>query len=753
MRTINILLSLLVFGIGCEVVVDEKNASEDAGSDETDAGAHSVLGAQTKSTIDKSGGEMQLGEMTLTVPEGALNDSIELGIKAVEPPVPIPEEYVQVSDVFECTPHGIKFDKPIQMEISYASESQRPHYVLRLDDRKDTSWSTIEFTSAKAGVASWEVEQFSFFVVVYEIERALSKPDASMDSAVEADSGVGGSGGSGGSIEILCGNGVIEGEEQCDDGNFDQRDGCTTLCEFSCETDSDCDDMNSCNGNEVCDEETHACDDSDESLEDGASCGASKSCWRGICVDDICGDGKVNDLEECDDGNLDPDDGCTPDCEFTCEDNSDCSGQDECLGDRVCEYHMCVGGEKLDDETPCEIKDARTKSFCGDADVDKDGWCMNGVCTCTDCGDGQVSGIEECDDGDLNGTSESSNNCSVNCRIVACRNGFVEGDEECDDGNDNALDGCDPDCRVEIFYRVSSAEIMRQSSTEFCRHQHNRLGEAFITGIELSQYGLENTYLSNEYREEKRDDGSENWLFQLSKMDDPSTRTSDDDILIGIYSGVAESAWQEGPPLDFPFLLESSDVEDDLPVWSVPAELSGAGRITSKEPTDVQIPFFGGRILMRDAMFLTILDMQNLSVPSSPPDIADTVKIPETAGWVYPPQGILCGAISSLHNIPLSSQIADVCCNKYGEKYRGCADGEEPGVDCATLADLLEGGCSVFFALPSGTCGDPETDLRRWIVYPVQADVDTDDDGENDSFSAAFAFEATRVRVAGTTNN
>ncbi|MCC6874961.1 MAG: putative metal-binding motif-containing protein [Sandaracinaceae bacterium] len=57
-----------------------------------------------------------------------------------------------------------------------------------------------------------------------------------------------------------CGNSVVDGTEQCDDGmDGDDADGCTDTCEFTCESDADCSDDDVCTGIEACDTETHQC--------------------------------------------------------------------------------------------------------------------------------------------------------------------------------------------------------------------------------------------------------------------------------------------------------------------------------------------------------------------------------------------------------------------------------------------------------------------------------------------------------------
>lgn len=591
-----------------------------------------------------------------------------------------------------------------------------------------------------------------------------------------------------------CGNGKVEDLEQCDDADFDQRNGCTTLCEFSCEDDSQCDDMNDCNGVETCDLETHACDDSDEPLEEGDACGAQgedKSCWKGVCVFNICGDGKQTENEACDDGDLDPDDGCTPLCEFTCEDNSDCSGKDECLGDRVCENHKCVGGDELDDKTPCEIKDSRTKSFCGDTDVDKDGWCMGGVCTCTDCGDGQVDGIEECDDGSLNGTPDSPHNCSVNCRVVACQNGTVEGDEECDDGNDRRLDGCDTECKFEFAHRFSSMAILKDVDIpEWCVHQDNRFAEAFaeevmIMGmVPLNILDVVNRQLSLQMAQ-----GDNAYVMHIMNSDDISMQTADDDVTLGFYQGYPYTNMDD--PVDTPFVIQASQVDPDtrLPAeyHSIEAEQTGGGRLFSKEPATLELfGFTGSTYLMYDFMMQLVFDLDTLSIPNAEPLVArDTIKVsedlkvPEESG--VNPMGTYCGAIEAgATNQPIVDMdfnrmsagaggfgpMASFCCKNTGPepgtKYRACPLDEdyELGKDCDSVSLLIQQGCTVCIDMTDleniagvldvgSNCALMEDDPDQCfkIINGIAFDVDSDGDGDNDTWSALFGFSAVRTRI------
>jgi cysteine-rich repeat protein len=88
-----------------------------------------------------------------------------------------------------------------------------------------------------------------------------------------------------------CGNGVLEPNEDCDDGNNSDGDGCSKTCETVC------------GDGKVVGKES--CDDGNKI--DGDGC--SKTC------ETVCGDGKVVGKESCDDGNKVDGDACTNACQ------------------------------------------------------------------------------------------------------------------------------------------------------------------------------------------------------------------------------------------------------------------------------------------------------------------------------------------------------------------------------------------------------------------------------------------------------
>lgn len=92
----------------------------------------------------------------------------------------------------------------------------------------------------------------------------------------------------------VCGNGIVEPTEQCDDANEDNDDGCNVICLFPI-----------C-GNGVL-ELYEECDDNDNDDSDG--------CTKD-CLYERCGNKKKDTNEECDDGNKDNGDGCSACCKY-----------------------------------------------------------------------------------------------------------------------------------------------------------------------------------------------------------------------------------------------------------------------------------------------------------------------------------------------------------------------------------------------------------------------------------------------------
>jgi MYXO-CTERM domain-containing protein len=127
---------------------------------------------------------------------------------------------------------------------------------------------------------------------------------------------------------------------------------------------------------------------------------------------DCCGNGAVDPMEECDDGNA--------------EDTDDCLS--------TCVAASCGDGFIQDGVEECDDGNAEDTDDCPT------------TCVAASCGDGFVQdGVEECDDGN----AEDTDDCPTTCVAASCGDGFVQdGVEECDDGNTDAGDGCEADCTL-----------------------------------------------------------------------------------------------------------------------------------------------------------------------------------------------------------------------------------------------------------------------------------------------------------------
>jgi fibro-slime domain-containing protein len=181
-----------------------------------------------------------------------------------------------------------------------------------------------------------------------------------------------------------CGDGILDDNEACDDGNNEDGDGCSADCLF---------------------------------VEPGYSCYPPGEPCNLVA---ICGDGIVVFPEQCDDGNTDTGDGCSDMCQV--EIGWKCEGDPNICSPTVC------GDGKIEGAEGCDDRNTIPFDGCDDrCQVEPD--CSQGACSST-CGDGLVMGIEECDDGN----NISGDGCSADCKIepgYECIQEGCEDDENC----------------------------------------------------------------------------------------------------------------------------------------------------------------------------------------------------------------------------------------------------------------------------------------------------------------------------------
>jgi cysteine-rich repeat protein len=262
-------------------------------------------------------------------------------------------------------------------------------------------------------------------------------------------------------VPNVCGNGLVEAGEACDDG-LRRSPACTDDCRW----------LPACGDGLVQADNHETCDDGNLVAADGCEWNCQPSppavCGNGVhevvlgepcdpsapeqsvictpdCTFDVCGDGWQSHLEACDDGNRTAGDGCDAACAL------------EFCGDDVVQPGLGEACEPGVFGPPCRWD--CTFVTCGDGILDFSEACDDGNLGsgdgCTDecdvevCGDGVVQPAlgETCDDG----AHVDGDGCSARCDEERCGDHVVQADdgETCDDGNALSGDGCNALCQPE----------------------------------------------------------------------------------------------------------------------------------------------------------------------------------------------------------------------------------------------------------------------------------------------------------------
>ncbi|MCB0353879.1 MAG: DUF4215 domain-containing protein, partial [Bdellovibrionales bacterium] len=259
----------------------------------------------------------------------------------------------------------------------------------------------------------------------------------------------------------FCGDGNVDPNEQCDDGNMVDGDGCNTQCQNEYCGDSitqpglgeQCDDGNLLD-NDGCDSQCQneycgdgilqsgigeECDDGDLNSEDG--CDSN-------CQLEYCGDGIIQAGlgEQCDDSNTDDEDGCNNLCQLEyCGDGVTQSGLgEECDDGNSLDNDGC-NANCLDEFCGDGVVQTALGEQCDDGNNSNNDGCSN-QCQNEFCGDGIQQSSEACDDGN----SDNTDGCTNACELPACGDGFIQSGEQCDDGNTVNNDGCSNQCQNEF---------------------------------------------------------------------------------------------------------------------------------------------------------------------------------------------------------------------------------------------------------------------------------------------------------------
>ncbi len=220
--------------------------------------------------------------------------------------------------------------------------------------------------------------------------------------------------------------------------------------------------------------------------------------------DDRCGDGVLSPREDCDDGNVTANDGCSATCGIergyacigspsacaaTCG-NGALNASEECDDGNIIDGDGCSSSCRVEAGRACPVPGAACVATCGNGVIDAGELCDDGnsmggdgcsascrmergyacsgapsTCALT-CGNGRLDPGELCDDGNTSYGDGCSNACTLElgyaCATAGqpcartCGNGTINPGEQCDDGNLVSGDGCSSECRPERGYACSA---------------------------------------------------------------------------------------------------------------------------------------------------------------------------------------------------------------------------------------------------------------------------------------------------------
>ncbi len=275
---------------------------------------------------------------------------------------------------------------------------------------------------------------------------------------------------------LACGNGTVDDGEDCDSADLGGETcvslgmgftggtlGCDAACAFdvaSCESDN-------C-GNGIVDD-GEDCDGADiggSSCADVGFVGGTLACDSECRFDSStctnCGNGTIDGTEMCDTSDFGGTTCATVGGGFT---GGDLSCTAECMIDpSACTTAVCGNG-MMDAGEACDDGNTESDDGCSDACALETGYTCEGTPSecAPECGDGMIIAPEECDGTEFGGETCVSRGflsgdltCGRRCRIQTtscvesdCGNGTLDDDETCDDGNTENNDGCSSECLVE----------------------------------------------------------------------------------------------------------------------------------------------------------------------------------------------------------------------------------------------------------------------------------------------------------------
>lgn len=256
----------------------------------------------------------------------------------------------------------------------------------------------------------------------------------------------------------------------------------------------------------------------------------------------VCGNGRLEPRERCDDGNTESNDGC----------------------DETCARESYCGDGTIDEGEVCDDGNNRSGDGCR-SDCASDETCGNGIL--------DIAAGEVCD---------STEGCASDCAAVeGCGDGTVTEPEACDDENTARWDGCDPACRQEVALVMNSLSIAgARAGCDLNGNGNPDNAFARALGFLTAAIGpLIQTAIA----------GENSILLGFLGLDDPSGRNDDDLRVAWLFGEDADDDRSNNLNGAGEFFVSPMALEDDgSPITSVQSRVMGAA--LEGGPEDIPIP-------------------------------------------------------------------------------------------------------------------------------------------------------------------
>ena len=133
----NIPRALPIISLSFLVVITGCNVDGDQGGDLV-APYGAQPGGSTSATIGLTGGRLNYGALSITVPFGALSSftDVAVGIPETEPGYVLPDDVKQIDYIYESKPAGTTFDFPVSVVFMYSDQA-----VANYDESTVTIWT------------------------------------------------------------------------------------------------------------------------------------------------------------------------------------------------------------------------------------------------------------------------------------------------------------------------------------------------------------------------------------------------------------------------------------------------------------------------------------------------------------------------------------------------------------------------------------------------------------------------------------